>query len=314
MLDHVRNSYGEKKGLVQSILYFTHFAAYSPYPNASIPPALENFDLAGTVAFLKTHWRAYGLWVIAIVTPFVLLRIRPGLLARPRETSEAGPAPANLRGFFFHLYSVLGVAIALTLIWGCIQEGPMYYYSALFNFAILYGFLLALAISVAELITQLQSPNPRLMTAALLLIAVAAAAAFAQEARHFRYRAQDSEQQRLFESAMHRALEIDSTQPKLLTFEGQAWAEAVGVALYLERARIEWHVSDPAPLIPLLFGRDRAIPDKEAAAHLPQSSQWRIVSRPTSATLIAGQAGLVALPVAPNVELVLQFSVSQNQR
>lgn len=314
ILDHVRGGYGEKKGLLQSILYFTHFAAYSPYPNGSVPPALENIDLPGTVGFLKIHWRAYSLWLTAIVTPLVLLRIVPGLLSRRPETSGTSSSPADLRRFFVHLYCVLGGAILLTVVWGCIQEGPMYYYNALFNFAILYAFLLVLAIVVAQSISRLRILSPRLMTAGLSMVTLAAVAAFAQEARHFRYRAQDSEGQRLFESTMRRALEVNSAQPKLLSFEGQAWAEAVGVALYLERAGIQWRVAAYAPLMPIIFGRNNAVPDKEATARLPDASRWQIVSTASSATLIGREAGLVALPVAPNVELVIPTSLSRSRR
>jgi hypothetical protein len=98
---------------------------------------------------------------------------------------------------------------------------------------------------------------------------------------------------------------MDPVQPKLLSFEGQAWAEAVGVALYLQRAGSSWYVADYAPSIPLIFGRDRAIPDKETSARLPQASIWRIVS-PRSATILAKEQGLTVLPLARDVDLVIR--------
>jgi hypothetical protein len=61
----------------------------------------------------------------------------------------------------------------------------------------------------------------------------------------------------------------DPIQPKLLNFESEAWAEALGVALYLQRAGTPWYVAYYERLFPIIFGRDRAIPDKETGARLP---------------------------------------------
>jgi hypothetical protein len=140
------------------------------------------------------------------------------------------------------------------------------------------------------------------------LIALAAVVAFAREARRFRYRPQDSAQQYIFATTMERALKGDSIQPKLLSFEGQTWAETVGAALYLQRAGEEWYVADYAPSIPLIFGRDRAIPDKETAARLPHASVWRIVSTASSVNILAKEPGLMVLPLAKDINLVIRPS------
>ena len=219
------------------------------------------------------------------------------------------------------MYRVLGFAILLTIVWGHIQEGPMYYYNALFNFAIYYGLLLIFATTAAlwvarrvfawpsEITSDSSNWRKRVRTIGPLLLLLAAFAAFRHEARRFRYVGEDAGQQHLFAATMARAMEIDSTQPKLLSFEGQAWAEAVGVALYLQRAGSQWYVADYAPSIPLIFGRDLAIPEKETSARLPNASVWRVVS-PASADVLAREQGSTVLPLNREVKLVLRPSPS----
>jgi hypothetical protein len=219
------------------------------------------------------------------------------------------------------MYLILGFAILLTIVWGHIQEGPMYYYNALFNFGIYYGLLLIFAGTVALWIargvfawsSEINSDSSnwlrRVKIIGPLLLLLAASAAFRHEARRFRYFGEDAEQQHLFAATMARALEIDTIQPKLLSFEGQAWAETVGVALYLQRAGSQWYVADYAPSIPLIFGRDRAIPEKETAARLPNASPWRIVA-PAAADALARDQGSTVLPLNREVKLVLQPSPS----
>jgi hypothetical protein len=320
IVEHLQSGYGQRKGLWRSILYFVHFAAYAPYPNSNTIPAFENVDLRGTLEFFRTHWRAYGLWLVVIASPLVLMRAKPNLSARRAEIEEENFTTSDLRSFLIRIYLVLGFAIVLTIVWGHIQEGPMYYYNAFFNFALYYGLLLIFAVTVAQSITRgrlarVAASNSRsrnwpgtLMRVGPFLIALAAVAAFAHEARRFRYRPRDSEQQHMFAMTMERALASDSIQQKLLSFEGQAWAETVGLALYLQRAGVEWYVVDYAPPIPFIFGRDRAIPDKETPVRLPHASGWRIVSTAGSANIRAREPGWMIFPLAQNVDVAIRPS------
>lgn len=316
IIDHIRTAYGELKGPLRSILYFLHFGAYAPYPNSSSIPAFETFDARGTLLFFRTHWRAYGLWLGTIVVPIILLNDMARLSRRNGHAENDHPTAIVVRAFLLRLYVVLGAAILLTIAWGHFLEGPMYYYVSTFNFAIYYGFSLILAITAALWIERRafeglasstsHSRNWRkwLKIMGPIMIAVAAVAAFAQEARRFRSPAPNQNQQRLFASSIERALKMDSIQPKLLRFEGPAWGEAAGVALYLQRAGCSWYVADYAPSIPLIFGRDRAIPDKETDARVPNASIWRIVS-PRSASFLLRE-GFTVLPLAWDVELVIK--------
>jgi hypothetical protein len=318
ILDHIRTGYGERKGLLRSILYFLHFGAYAAYPNSSFIPSFETFDARGTLLFIRTHWRAYGLWLSAVIVPIILMRHTARFCRRGTHPENEHPTAIDVKVFLLRMYAVLGAAILLTIVWGHIQEGPMYYYISLFNFAIYYGFLLILAITAALWIehralaeglasSMPYSGNWRKWTKIVgpIMIALAAVAAFAQEARRFRSPSPNQDLQRLFATTIERALKMDSIQPKLLSFEGQTWAEAVGVALYLQRAGCSWYVADYAPSIPLIFGRDRAIPDKETGARLPNASIWRIVST-GSASLLEKEQGLTVLPLVRDVDLVIR--------
>jgi hypothetical protein len=306
---HLQNDYGARKGLLRSLLYFTHFASYAAYPNSNFIPAFENFDRSGTLEFVRTHWRAYGLWLVVIVSPLLMLRTR---------LTVSNSATPELRSFLLRMYFVVGFAIVLTIVWGHLQEGPMYYFNAYFNFAIYYSLLLVFAVTLAQLlaagtVTRPATSAPRsenwrskFEKLGPRLVALAAVGAFVQGADQFRYRPKDAAAQRLFAATMKRALESDSIQPKLLSFESQAWAETVGVALYLQRAGSEWYVAEYAPSIPNIFGRDRAIPNKETAVRLPHASLWRIVSTKSSANIVAREPQLVSLPLAIDIDLVIR--------
>lgn len=318
ILDHIRTGYGERKGLLRSILYFLHFGAYAAYPNSNFIPAFETFDTRGTLLFFRTHWRAYGLWLSAIIVPSILMRNTARFCRRGAHVENDHLTAIDVKAFLLRIYVVLGAATLLTIAWGHFLEGPMYYYISTFNFAIYYGFLLIFAITAALWIehralavglaaSTSYSGNWRrwVKITGPTMIVLAAVAAFAHEARRFRSASPNQDQQRLFATSIERALKMDSIQPKLLSFEGPTWAEALGVALYLQRTGCSWYVADYSPLIPLMFGRDRAIPDKETGARLPNASIWRIVS-PTSASLLEKEQGLIVLPLARDVDLVIR--------
>jgi hypothetical protein len=315
ILDHIRTAYGERKGLLRSILYFLHFGAYAPYPSSNSIPAFETFDARGTLLFFRAHWRAYGLWLCTIIVPIILIK-NTSLFCRRGVHGETDHL-TDVKAFLLRLYLVLGAAVLLTIAWGHFLEGPMYYYISTFNFAIYYGFSLIFAITAALWIehrglaeglasSTSYSGNWRkwMKIVGPIMIALATVAAFVHQARRFRSPAPNQDQQRLFASSIERALKLDSIQPKLVRFEGQAWGEAAGVALYLQRAGCSWYVADYAPSIPLIFGRDRAIPDKETDARVPNASIWRIVS-PRSASFLLRE-GFTVLPLAWDVELVIK--------
>lgn len=314
IIEHIQSGYGERKGVLRSLLYFLHFGAYAAYPNSNPIPAFETFDLSGTILFFRTHWRAYGLWLTSFLLPLAILLGRTRRLAST-DRDPAYPS-ADFKGLLFWMYIVLGAAFFLSMVWGYILEGPMYYYVSFFYFAIYYGFLLIFAIVAALWMEDRISPrllppsyagNWRSRVAALgpILVVVAAVAAFAHEARRFRSVPPDQNQQRLFATSLERALRIDPAQPKFLSFEDGAWAEAVGVALYLERSGCSWAVRKDWPFV---FGRERVITDKRPGPPFPtpSSSFWQIVSSKSSPSLVANDRRLHALSLTNGIDLVVQ--------
>src|ERR1043166_2571953 len=241
IVEHVRSKYGEGKGLFQSVFYLVHFGAYSAYPSQQPIPALETFDAEGVRAFFRLHWRVYSLWAGSIFL-FVLTA---------KTAASVDPGVSKFRK---RLGLMLIVATGLSLVWGKIQEGPMFDYNALFIFAIYYGWLLLVALSLAAWIENLLSRRPaRIRIASVIALALAAAFAFKHERRHFRA-IPDEAEQRHFAATVEQALVLDPAQPKYFNFDWQAGGQTTGGALYRERGAFVWGVREVWLRV---FGRER---------------------------------------------------------
>ncbi|HEX8078130.1 MAG TPA: hypothetical protein VF511_09970, partial [Chthoniobacterales bacterium] len=266
VLRHLRTGSSEHKSLLQSVLYFLHFGAYSAYPSTNSIPALESFDWPGTVAFFTAHWKAYGLWVLVLALALIL--------SRRLQMDE--PDAIAVRRFGQRLGWFLLGATALTLAWGCLQEGPMFYYTSLFNFAIYYGGLLLFALVVARWIEQRARTWPRhlALTGRIALFIIVVAACI-HERRRFRTMTPDQRQQAQFADAIEQALKLDPVEPKFFNFDWQAGGQTTRVALYLERHGHRWLVREDWPL---LFGEERIVREGKAGQPVPDasSSYWRV--------------------------------------
>lgn len=331
ILDHIRANQGERKEFLRSLLYFLQFGAYTAYPSSphfddltaypNFPyiPAFDAFDASGTLLFFRTHWRAYGLWLMAVLLPLAMLLKRAKHLSvrsAPTTTEADHPAKIEITRFLWGMYVVLSTAIALTIVWGCLQDGPMFYFNALFNFAIYFGFLIIFAAAMVlwiedRLSTDRLASSPaqtatwrnRMRTYGPAVIALIAVAVLAQEARRFRSAPTDQNQQRMFAASLEQALKNDPTHSKVLMFEAPAWAEALGVALYLHRSRHPWTVVSYSSLIPILFGRTRVITDVQTEAPR-DSSIWRILPRKDTVALEADSRWTV-LHLTTKADLVI---------
>jgi hypothetical protein len=234
-------------------------------------------------AFFLLHWRAYALWLGSVL-----------LLAATTRTKVAVNSEERLISIFTRrMFLILIVAFGLSLVWGSIQEGPMFYYNALYNFAIYYAWLLVVALSAAVWIQSQASSWPgkaRVMgLSALTLLAVSA---LYKERRHFRA-APNADENRFFAAAVERALALDPAQPKFLNFDWQGGGQTTRVALYLERKGVGWWVREDWPL---LFGEERIIREGKPGQPVPQleSSFWRIVWHPN----------LLAQATTPNATVI----------
>ncbi|MFN2622611.1 MAG: hypothetical protein ABR611_07180 [Chthoniobacterales bacterium] len=293
IIEHLRTSYGERKGFVRSLFYFTHFGAYATYPSRDSIPALETFDAAGVRSFFLVHWRAYVLWLASILL----------VGATTRSAVPPDPAQERIQHLRRRMCLILAVAIGLSLVWGSIQEGPMFYYNALFNFAIYYGWLLIVALSLAVWIERRTSSwRSGMRIAGMLALTLLAAAAFGRERRNFRA-TPDGNEQRFFAAAVERALVLDPAQPKYFNFDWQGGGLTTRVALYLERRGIRWWVREDWPL---LFGEERIIRSGKADPPAPtlSSSFWRISLRSNPAKT-EGDPDAIVVPLTSEFDLVI---------
>jgi hypothetical protein len=294
IMEHLRTSYGAGKGLLQSALYFLHFGAYAAYPSELSIPGVQTFDATGMLSFFCLHWRAYGLWLGSILL-FVLLR---------RGEGTASPIQVEVVKFRRWLFGMLIIATGLSLIWGTMQEGPMFDYNSLFNFAIYYGWLLVLTLTAALWIEKrLSACRSRVaqsaVSAALVLVT---SAAFIHQRRHFRASLPKDEQPP-FAAAMDRALALDPVQPKFFNFDWQAGGETIRVALYLEHRGIRWWVREDWPLF---FGAEHIIKPGQPNQPVPtlSSSFWGVALH-LSPDSTEGDTRAIVLPLTTKFDLVI---------
>lgn len=287
VVEHLRTGYGEPKGLLQSLLYFLHFGGYRAYPRSQPIPAFETFDAAGLRSFFLLHWRAHALWIASV---FAVIAIR----TTPQPSLEQA---WKLRR---RLYLILGAGAGLSIVWGCIQEGPMFDYNGLINFAIYYAWLLVVALSLAVWIQQ-RCPA-RIRTASLTALTLIVVVAFARERRRFRGIG-DGDEQRQFAAAIERALILDPVQPKFLNFDARANSQAERIAVYLERRAIQWWVREDWPLI---FGAERILKPGRTDQPIPtvSSSFWHVALHAEPADTGAGENAVV-LPLNGAFDLVI---------
>jgi hypothetical protein len=247
ILRHMRLHHDERKSWLHSLLYFLQFGAYSPYETGQMD--FHHYDRAGIFAYLRAHAALFAGWlaVVTIVLAAFVRQARAGFGGH--APIDPAPAPSLDRGPFLAWAGIFLLAvIGLTLYWGTIQDGLMFYYNAWGNFGIYY---FALLIALAELCGGIGSrwrPARRHSAIALgwLLPTVIALLAFFAAAPAYRI----SDPIRPADLALHdgiaRAIKAaDSTGLKLLNFPTEAWPVAVTVALQLERAGQPVGVPEP---------------------------------------------------------------------
>lgn len=199
---------------------------------------------------------------------------------------------------------ILVIGTGLSLAWGTMQEGPMFDYNSLFNFAIYYGWLLVLALTAALWIEKRVSARRSRVAQSAVLIALVliTAAAFILERRRFRATPNEKEQRR-FAAAVDNALAFDPIQPKFLNFDWQAGGQTTRVALYLERRGIRWWVREDWPLH---FGAEHILKPGQPDHPVPtlSSSFWRVTQN-SNPIATEGDPRAIVLPVAPGYDLVI---------
>ena len=255
VLMHMRSHKGEHKSFMRSLFYFGQFAAYRPYhPHIH---EFKRFDKAGAYAYLWYHKKIYAGWFVVTLLALWSAFVKPALivLGRWRNDDAATPAGASPRpdlrdpSRFLPWAGVFALlSIALTLYWGIIQDGGMFYYSGWINFAIYYFVLL---IVLAEFCSVLAAGVSRWNLSALSIgpalrwigrggaprrtpARLCARSASLPRGRSHRRRSTAS----CTESFVHAVQDAKARNPKgikLLKFPVVAWPTLTGLALEMER-------------------------------------------------------------------------------
>ena len=246
VLMHMRSHHGEHKSFMRSLFYFGQFGAYRAYQVHF--HEFKRFDKAGAYAYLWLHRKIYAMWFIAILLAAWTSAVRPALVAlgRWRDDAPAGAMSPRTR-LLAWAGAFLALSIVLTLYWGIIQDGGMFYYSGWINFAIYYFGLL---IILAEFSSVLAAAIPRWKNGALLAspawrwierFVPAGVVAFACFMEAGRFRVSDPTpwiNRTMHESFVQVVQDAKARNPKgikMLKFPILTWPTLTGLALEMQR-------------------------------------------------------------------------------
>ena len=275
ILDHLRAHRGEHKPLARSIVYFLQFGSYTEY-NANRND-FGHYDVHGLLVYLGRHALYYLMWLAALA-----LALRPLVLFfRRRNTSEAAgevAAPDSQR-FLAWGGVFLIVGFGLTLFWGVIQDGPMTYFNAWFNYSF-YHFtaLLALAALCAQARPEARVRWWEMPAGAVLVVGVCLLLA-----EPLRVYDPFVDADRATRARVNQAIE-DSSVPgkppvtKLLLFTQETWEMAAGLALHLDRKGLPFVVP---PQWAVVVGKEHLWSDFPANTSLENMQMYRLHARHT---------------------------------
>ncbi len=277
VLEHLRTHRGERHPWLDALSYFLDFSAYRPYrsDHYEAPPGAT---LGRVGLLLAKHPETTLLWAAALAV------FLGGWLRHRRPVVQAGSdeSAAAVRWRYLRwLGACLALCVVLTLIWAHIQDGKLFFFNALFNYAIYFGLaMLAAGVVAGALDRRVRTPaGQRWGVVALYGLA---AGLFLLRPERFREHYFDTAQARGFATTVRTAVRDDGAAPgaaRYLWFTPNAWDQALTVALLLERGGGVFRVrSDQA----YLFGAARAV-ESPAAVLLASASPagWRVNPRTT---------------------------------
>lgn len=264
ILAHRRAHAGERHPALDSVNYLLRFGVYKPY--------LRGEELyrggatpAETVRFVTAHGGLFALWLGAGLVPAAAWAW--GRRQRARDADRGIPATGTVaaRGRFgVWLGACWALGVGLTLGWGVIQDGALFYFNGWFNHALFFVLALGAAAAGSVALERLTARLPARVSATLAsALFLVPAALFAQRAERFRGQYADDETSRLMARGVDAALAAQpgETRRRFLTFTSPDWEAAVGVALQLERRGVPWRVPPGSGLI---FGEEHS-PDSPLA-------------------------------------------------
>ena len=254
IVQHLRQHQGEHKTLVRSVCYFLQFGGYAPYRAGTIE--FTDFTREGMKAYLGAHRFAFGCWAACLLAALWALSgaVRPPEVNVGDPLSESrvlrGSRPEHQR-FLAWAATFLLMVLLLSLKWGTIQDGEMFYYNAWFNFAIYYfGVLIALATASGWMLALCKAsvvvwPRWQEYLAGVAAVSLTGVLLTGE----LRVYDADPASTLAFHESMRRALAAtreghEPVLPKILHFPVGEWVMLVGVALEIERAHQPFYVTD----------------------------------------------------------------------
>ena len=272
VLMHLRGHHGEHKSFMRSLFYFVQFGAYRAYQTHY--HEFKRFDKAGAYRYLWLHKKIYAMWIVLILLAVWASAVRPLLVALGRWRDDAA-APGRTR-FLAWAGTFLILSIVLTLYWGIIQDGGMFYYSGWINFAINYFGLMILLTEfssvLAASITRWKNSAPSASAAwrwtERLVPAGFVALACFMEAGRFRVMDPTPEINRTMHESYARIVQdAKARNPrgiKMLKFPILSWPALTGLALEMQRQGQAFMVASVYPVaFPQSLGLRATTPEEE---------------------------------------------------
>ena len=279
ILHHLHTHRGERKPFSESWFYFLQFGAYAPYrPNQL---ELIHLDATGAREYLRAHLLLYVAWsAVAALVSWAGIRVA---WTRPSHRANNTPAANDwleARRFLAWATVFCGGCLGLTLYWGTIQDGQMFYYNSWFNFSLYYfGFLIALAVACEWLLTISRFTNAPAPSRSERIASVAAVLVLAGLfSGKLRIQDPDPASTLAMHASVARALAATAPvdgKPAIqsLRFTDDLWIIMAGVGLQIERAGQPFCVPDGWALF---FGLDHGWTGQSPALlHEGRVQVWR---------------------------------------
>ncbi len=197
----------------------------------------------------------------------ILLIIAVYVIKLPRNKDQAG-ANQTSRPFVIGLIMILAMTLALSLVWGKIQVGPMFEFNGKFYYGTLYGIVLLLAAAISQWL-------PSRSATALGLVCCVGAATIAWRFTRLPVSAVDCANNPIL-AGTRAALRADPLPqaPKLLVFNHDDWGDAASAALALKRMGLSYRVDGNWSF---MFGQYRTVRPVPPDFDLSGMSIWRFV-------------------------------------
>ena len=255
IIDHFGAASGDHKTLAQSALYFVGFLCYLPTPNEYTDHLTRD-----SLRFLGDRAGFLVMWGAIAASTVVLLRRRD-------RTVEQNTFVRWLCIFF-------AAAVALTLVWGKLQNGAMFAFNSHFNFGLLFLPFILLGIGIASL-PDLAARYPRPLVYAFAVPLLLLVTKDMNLRSDFPSLVNDNA---ALVAETRRAARQDrqAAKAKFLIFDHHLWPQATGVAIALERYDRKFRIP---PAWRIMFGAQH-VADITKALPAGKVALWWLRSAP----------------------------------